>query len=271
MRKYWESIDKQQFQSLGKSLGKLLLPVLIGILVSPFFLSFVIGIYPPWVPGFEKPDISTSVKYDQDADILFDTGQNLTNFDNVTWNEEMSLYNVEIENEGSKAAKNVEVTIPLPGCEESHRQIYRNAGDPDSQIVDAASVSSSEPIGLPQYSCSKKILLDELSPGESINVEILVTDTPPKCSMLIGATTSKTVRTEYTWSVQGVTRQLEQTTEVRAPDSEWEQGRTMIENSAVVVPPESKDKGYGMYIYSIEGPFNKSSNQGLTDCLNEYR
>lgn len=220
MREDWNFVEKQQIRSFGESAGKLTLPIIIGILISPFFLSFVIGIYPPWVSGFEKPDISVNVEYDQEADLLFNNGQRLANFDNVTWNQNMSLYRAKVKNEGSKAAKNVEVTIPLPGCVEAYRRPYEKAGDPNFQVVDAGSVSSSEPIGLPQYACSKKVLVDELNAGEEVQIDVVINDSPPKCSMLIGTTSSKTIRIEYTWNVQGVTRHLEQNTEVEAPDSE---------------------------------------------------
>jgi len=197
-----DELMKQRLRGLleNLSLQDALLGALVGLVLSaaiqPFALAFFTDV---WVevgaPGHTPPPVNSDLTKLQTGHY---DGENVEQYDNLTWREGYETYRVVIENEGGKPVYNLKARIPLPGCIIGvSKDTPFSEGDYD--LTDQISAGVGGNRSTERYQCSKIINADQLFPGEKIVVDFVIEDEFESCDVLAGVHGTPELITEYQW------------------------------------------------------------------------
>lgn len=129
-------------------------------------------------------------------------GEDLDDMGGVIYNDSIEVYQLQVKNPGNRSIKNVDVHIPLPGCEVSSRL---GGFGTDPQLVDYVSLNlRGQSEGVDRYSCSKTLVIDELDPGDTSSATFALRTSFQKCDLLEGVGEKDQIEVNYQWQKNGI-------------------------------------------------------------------
>lgn len=179
----------------------------IGLLVTSFatpFLNPHVTRFYEDVGHYSAPPVSVDIQKTGEHHPI---NSSVQDFEDLRWQDDYSVYRIQIRNEGRKSVDQLKFIWRAPGC-----VVYTNTDGPTAggqfslDNRGTYGIFSNVSLDIDRYQCTKviQVVEGELSPDETLAVEFVVTSDFDKCDVLIDLNPRNLHLLEYTWEKNGI-------------------------------------------------------------------
>ena len=252
--------------------GELIAGAVIGAVIGLLLTSFASPILSPHATIFYEsaglyspPPVHVEI---QETGAYYPINSSVEDYEGLVWKKEYSTYRVLLRNDGEQPVEQLQFTWRAPGC-----IVYSNTDGPAATGHYSLSnrgtygIYSDAPLAIDRYQCTVviKVVEGELSPGEALAAEFVVSSKFEKCDVLIDLNPRNLHLLTYTWVKNGVLFH-----EQRAMNPpHLEETYQDVQKTSFIGTHESLKLESGKYIHSfVVGVKGDSMGEAIRKCVN---
>lgn len=175
--------------------------LVVASLLSPWLSLGFTKLYTPWAPTYSSPDIEIELNEIED-----ERKNGILDENNITNSRSVDVYHLKIDNQAERAAEDVNLLLPLPGCiVAKDMSLNRKVGVDNYRVNNITPIrqTSGDWSKFRTMSCSEDIHIEELDANDIFHIQYITTTDLEKCDVLYGPGSESKYRISYEWVSHG--------------------------------------------------------------------